>query len=226
MKTIYQAAHCRHKPLCTSEGMVCRMMFPGFIGKEYKQLVIVGSHPSNNSAYQEYNESFIRHLEEFKKVEYSEAPNSACVEKFLDYLTALESYMNNWKDEHLVSRAARKYLSYDIEHIAFVNMVKCFRAKDASNDKKQLARIKYRCVTSCFLQQMEVLDPKYIVCINKATMENLKNLYSLHHNCEIGCANGIRTKIPFSDRVKDVIHIFNKVSITNEKANIIIRRAK
>ena len=82
MKTIYQAAHCRHKALCTSEGMMYNMIFPGFIGKDYKHLVIVGSHPSNNSAYQEYNESFIRYLEAFKKVEYSEASNSACVENF------------------------------------------------------------------------------------------------------------------------------------------------
>lgn len=105
--------------------------------------------------------------------------------------------MNNWKDEHIVSKAARTYLSYNIEHIAFVNMVKCFRAKDASNDKGLMTRIKDRCVTSCFLQQMKILAPKYIVCLNKATMENLKDWYSPHSDCEIGFVNGIRTKYHF-----------------------------
>lgn len=224
MKVLHDTAHCPHMPICGKEGMDCRNMFPGFIGRRYAGLVIVGHTPSNNKNFAAENEDFIHYVDEFRKTVFSKDENSSCTARFLDYNEALCRYMNSWPEGCLVSREERDFLDYDIENVAFINIVKCFRKEN--KDTRYKEDIQNRCFRSYCQKQLEILSPRYIICIDKRTMTLLKELYTLPENCILTSRNGRRDFHDLSRKLEEVVPRFKEwnSSLKTKTDTVVIRR--
>jgi len=130
---------------------------PGFIGRKYSGLVIVGANPGipNVSPFIEREPEYVRHIQNFARRRDFELFN-----RYLDYAA---DYMGTWRN-NLANQSFRKLLGYDIEEIAYINVVKCRSNPVGSNPFTSVGEpVTRRCFNSHTARQLAVLKPKWIV---------------------------------------------------------------
>jgi hypothetical protein len=177
---------------------------PGFIGKRYSGLVIVAANPGipNVSPFIEREPIYLDLVKEF-----SETENYNSFLKYLDYAS---DYMSTWRN-NLTNKDFRELLGYDIETIAYVNIVKCRSFETGSDPIKTLGKeVTERCFNNYLKKQLEVLQPKTIIGHWKPIPCVLNKLgYKVSSNTP--CYSGQRN-LTISQRVQDILPHFKELT--------------
>jgi hypothetical protein len=181
---------------------------PGFIGRHYKGLVIIGSNPGipDSKLYQEMEPIYLKHIHDFA-VEKD-------FQKFLDYIDYLSDYMAIWKN-NLTNNYFRDLLKYDIGNIAYLNIVKCRSINVGSDPFNTVGySITRRCFTEHTLRQLDILKPKWIVGHWKTIPGVLKTL-GYRVNQYIPCYSGKRDWT-YEQRAHEIIPFFKQLQSASD----------
>ena len=228
MKSVHDIVHCPYCTDCQKEGMRCReMKYPGFIGKRYAKFVVVGHFPANNKQYIERENAFRPYYEAFKNSQFSDALDSICYENFIAYNEALSNYMREWPRGYFVSEKEREFLNYDIDNIAFINITKCkFQNSEKQRDDNAVKMIDAYCFNKHFINQIKILNPDHIVCVNKKTKMILENLYPEIKKFNIAAGNGSQSVHDLAKILEDVVPVFKNIdrNARTVEQKVIVRR--
>ena len=178
---------------------------PGFIGKRYNGLVIIAANPGipNVSPFIEREPIYLNLVKKF-----SEKRDYNC---FLQYLEYASDYMSTWRN-NLANRDFRELLGYNIETIAYINIVKCRSSPTGSDPIKTVGReVTERCFNTFLKKQLEILQPKAIVGHWKPIPKTLAEL-GYYTSRPIPCYSGQRN-LTIKERVKDLIPYFENLDI-------------
>ena len=199
---------CSDKQQCCKEcsSMDTDSPQPGFIGRNYQGIVIIGANPGTGGEreyYQQMNRKYYAMADSFA--------NSNDISDYHKYLDFSADYMQSW-NQHLCNNKFRDFLDYDIEDIAYINIVKCRTTQTSSDVFANCgATVTYRCAEQYLLRQLDILKPKYIVGHWKTIGNTLERLgYDLSH-IDYASYSGQRN-LPVVKRIKDVQDLFNKAA--------------
>jgi hypothetical protein len=199
-------ADCPHRARCRTE---CRFIAnerpsPDYIGRRYRGLVVIGANPGVASKPEhEINDVRTFALQE----RIAEGDRDA----FSDLLQHLPQSMLGWRQ--MVSRSARAYLEYDIEEIAYINLVKCATTRTDSNVRKlfkeKASKIPERCWDTHTRPILEALRPRFIVALWLPIKSNLESLgYRFEGVEKFGAHNGARN-LSWERRYEDAKSVFD-----------------
>jgi hypothetical protein len=182
-----KVAACPHIGTCRQESgiMPRELPSPDFIGSRYRGLVIIGGNPGvahkpahfvNDDLMFDYQ----RRIAQGERVAF---------EKLMAFLP--ES-MRRWPQ--MVNDTGRRLMDYDIEEVAYVDIVKC-ATKPGSSDLRRLFRhapdVIGRCWTHHTKPLLELLKPTHIVALWKPIVPTLQSLgYIFPKGVPIGHYNG------------------------------------
>lgn len=200
MTGIVNCSHC--KKFVEGEELD-KQHFPGFIGKEYKGLVIIGRNPgsSGSANRREIDKRTFNSLSSFK---------NNPTKSFDAYQDALKSAMEEWtvwkKSKDLRDEFFYKRHNIEPDNIAFINLAKC-RLKDPK--KKLIPNICLQCTKECFKnftqKQLEVLNPTHIIYLFKGVRDTLttKLNYRLPPGCNAGAYDRVGPSLPDAQRDRE-----------------------
>ena len=223
MQSILDVASCDSQ-VCQKNGMICNQRYPGFIGRNYKEggLVIIGGKPASTDSakFKRKNKEMQNLLDVFSKEKNEES--------FKEYMTELSSYMEEWSDINLVSKKMRQTLRYDIEDVAFINLVKCFSSKEApdGNEMNVIGACGREIVEKCFVshakKQIEILKPKYVVLLGRSIRDTIAKLGLI--DCEVWPAQNGTRGISEEEKLKEIRPTFEAFAKERTTGTIIIRK--
>lgn len=177
--------------------------FPDFVGRRYAGLVIIGANPGTSST-----EAFKRQDLEFN-VRMEKLRNSGSIKDYNALLDYRNDASRSWT-RTLCNEEYRRLLGYDLETVAFVNIVKCRtfepKADLFQNVGKEIPR---RCYGKYLERQLSILKPRYVACQWKPIQRTLAALGYNFNGAKIGSFNGQRN-LPKEQRIAEVAHIFEE----------------
>jgi hypothetical protein len=208
-ETASQVANCPHYDVCRRD---CPSLDrsanstpqPGFIGRRYGGLVIIGANPGipNVSPFIEREPVYLSLIRDFAR--------SGDFSKFLRYLDYAATYMSTWRN-NLTNNEFRGLLSYDIETIAYVNIVKCRSEPTGSDLFKTVGEsVTRRCFTSHLARQLKILEPKGFIGHWKPIPKTLRTL-GYNVPLDMPCYSGQRN-LPVSKRVRELVPFFQRLA--------------
>lgn len=165
-------ATCAHRDTCLRD---CGTMIPerppspDYIGPRYAGLVIVGANPGNGSnGAQTANDTLMERL--MRQV--GEEPDAAAFHALMKFLP---TSMLEWKQ--VVSASHRQILGFDIEEIAYINLVKC-KTTSASADPFDTVgeAVTQRCWKTYTAYQLQRLRPSHVIGLWKGIDAVLETL--------------------------------------------------
>jgi len=114
-----------------------------------------------------------------------------------------------WRN-NLANSYFRELLGYDIENIAYINIVKCRSIKVGSDPFDAVGySVTYRCFTEHTAKQLSILNPKWIVGHWEPIPEVLKTL-GYRTNQYIPCYSGKRD-LTYEQRAEEIIPFFKQL---------------
>jgi hypothetical protein len=176
---------------------------PGYIGRKYSNqngLVIIGANPGipNVSPFIQKDPIYIQHIQNFAR--------NKDYDQFLQYLDYTDDYMKSWRN-NLTNAHFRELLGYNIEEIAYINLVKCRSIQVGSNTIQTLGNtVTRRCFNLHTIRQLNLLKPRWIIGQWKQIP---KTLHSLGYDIPktIPCYSGQRN-LTEQARIKDIYPFF------------------
>jgi len=180
---------------------------PGFIGRRYKGLVIIGSNPGipKTKLFQKREPIYLKHIYDFA-IEKN-------FDKFQEYLDYASDYMTIWNN-NLTNSYFRNLLGYDIENIAYINIVKCRSINTGSDPLNTVGySVARRCFTTHTVKQLDLLKPQWIVGHWKPIPDVLRKL-GYRINQYIPCYSGKRDWT-YEQRAEEIIPFFKKLRSTS-----------
>lgn len=180
---------------------------PGFIGRSYRGLVIVGANPGtgyHRDFYQRNNKEYYALADKFSR--------SGNIKDYQAYLDFTANYMNYW-NQHLCNAEYRSMLGYDIEDVAYLNIVKCRTSKTGSDVFSNCGQeVTAKCAHAYLLKQLEILAPKYIVCHWKPVYAALARLGFPMDDIKCAAFSGARhlTKPERTGEIKPIFDEFKQ----------------
>ena len=121
--------------------------------------------------------------------------------------------MKLW-NSHLCNNEFRNLLGYDIEEIAYLNIVKCRTEEGNSNVIRNIGmEVSRMCCASYLSKQLEILQPKYIVGHWNPVIDNLQTLGIDLSKYRTASMNGARhlAKEEKIREIKGIFEIYKKV---------------
>lgn len=206
---LFQMVNCKFRNICIEQ---CKstikqsmLPFPDFIGRNYRGLVVIGANPGPGGNYSQEEQEINSLLREFSR-------NNSIdnYHKILDYRNSCSLY---WDDRNLCSKKMRNFLNFDLEDIAYLNIVKCkTEGKGSSVIYKIGKAVSERCFEHYLKKQLEILNPKYIIAQWKAIPDDLKELKFYFPESNIPFLDGnqtLRYKPELSTKdIKPVFELF------------------
>ncbi|MBP2315473.1 uracil-DNA glycosylase family protein [Azospirillum soli] len=172
-----QVAVCQHRSACLRD---CGTMIrerppsPDYIGPRYAGLVIVGANPGNGSTgSRKANDD---HMERLMQRVGEEADVAA----FQALMRFLPVSMQGW--QQVVTSKHREILGFDIEEIAYINVVKCKTSNASANPADTVGdRVLRRCWQTYTAHQLRLLRPTHVIGLWKGIDVVLAALgYDIH----------------------------------------------
>jgi hypothetical protein len=180
-----QISNCPNLSVCAKEcyedklnKIICEQPSPDYLGPRYAGLVIVGANPGNPSnhkhrAADEITVELMRYV--------GQAPDAYAFDKLM---AQLANSMREWKQ--VVNISHRKKLEYDIEQIAYLNIVKCnTRIANANPLKSVGKRVTSRCWATYASNQLRLLQPTHILGLWTPIRDVLRQLGCYHVSGEV-----------------------------------------
>jgi hypothetical protein len=189
MSLAREIVRCPHFDACRREcpSMDREPPQPGFVGRRYRGLVILGANPGCGQG----NEFYLRQDKECYRLAQVFA-DSGSIEDYGRYLDFTGQYMGSWH-AHLCNREFRSLLGYDIEEVAYLNLVKCRTLVTGSDVFANCGEAATnRCVHSYLLRQLSALQPKYIACHWQGVARALPRIGIGLNGIEVATLNGAR----------------------------------
>ncbi len=142
---------------------------PDYIGPRYRGLVVVGANPGIAiTPSQKLNDA--------RTFELQERIATGDRDAFAELLRHLPDSMLGWKQ--MVNRSARAYLDYDVEEIAYINLVKCATTITNSDVRKLFKGaakdVPSRCWNLHTRAILEALNPHFVVALWIPVLQNLE----------------------------------------------------
>ena len=201
-----EIAQCPHMKTCRQEcpaGLDTRLPFPGFVGKHYAGLLIVGANPGISDR-EEFVKGDREHEERLRKI-----VKSGSMWDYENYLSFVSGYMALWKN-HLCNKNFRHDLGYQIEHVAFLNLVKCGSERTGSDVFKNLGKnVAVRCGQRYALRQLSLLKPRYLVAQWKPVITSIHSLGFDISRIETAAYSGQRN-LSIQERMREIRPLFKK----------------
>jgi|SRR5271157_1567567 len=188
-KIVEDMNNCQYKPICRSNCPFIpssSLPIPDYLGPLYDigGIIIVASNPGPLSSSYAYCDGVRDTL-------FQNLGNSTSV---IDYKTLrdfLRDYMKTWKNRLLVNMQNQCTLNYDIERIAFINLVKCRTIKTWSRiSPKVQDKIAKQCWEAWTEEQINLLNPGFIFFQWKGTEASFKTVCPYHNNFTTYSYNG------------------------------------
>jgi hypothetical protein len=209
-------ANCPHRACCRRE---CGIMpndrpSPDYVGPRYRGLVVIGANPGIASTdSQRVNDARTFELQ----TKIAEGNRDA----FSELLRFLPMSMMGWKQ--VVDRGGRDYLGYDIEEIAYINIVKCATSKPLSDVFKLFTEgasdIPRRCWETHTQPILEALRPRFVVALWLPVIDSLKALgYQFAGVRQAGSYNGQRN-LPKAKKYQGAKRVFDSFSRHEESSH-------
>jgi len=185
-----QVAGCIHRDRCRIE---CGVMpferpAPDYFGPRYRGLVVVGANPgiASNATHQK---------NDARTFELQTQIAAGKRDAFRELMRFLPESMIAWKQ--VVNGKGRQYLDYDIEEIAYINLVKCATTKQNSDVFKLFtgaaSEIPKRCWETHTKNLLDALQPSFVVALWTPVLDSLKRLgYQFGGVQQTGSYNGQR----------------------------------
>lgn len=158
---------------------------PDFIGSRYSGLVIIGGNPG--LAHQGVHYENDRRMFDFQR-----RVAAGDQEALTELLAFLPSSMAHWPQ--VVDTQSRLRLGYDIEDIAYIDIVKCGSAPAKGDTRSLFARTKIleRCWKLHTRQLLELLQPTHILALWKPILGVLDYVGYPLHDKVVGYHTGAR----------------------------------
>ena len=201
-------AECQHYETCRAEcpSMDPRMRpAPDYLGPRYRGLVIVGANPGiANSGDFEVGDTK-------RDLLMSRMTKSNSASTYNELTSFLASYMGTWKN-NLSNDWFRNFLGYEIEEIAYVNLVKCRTFNTGSNPRRVVGDgITRRCWNEHTSRQISALNPDYVVGHWKPIRATLQWLGYRFETVQYASYSGARN-LDYAQRAGDLVPLFKKFS--------------
>lgn len=182
---------------------------PDYVGPRYRGLVVIGANPG--IAFRSKQKANDAHT--FELQDRIAAGDRVAYDELLLHLP--ES-MLGW--QQMVNGFARQFLRYDIEEIAYINLVKCATTtphSDVHNLFRNNAKaIPQRCWDANSLPLLESLRPRFIAALWRPVLGSLRQLGYLFAGVEMtGAYNGQRN-LPIHKRYEDVKKVFDAFNLS------------
>jgi hypothetical protein len=206
LSLIKNIAACPHLALCRSECNLITDPKPcvDYIGIRYRGLVIIGANPGiATTPDQKTNDERMFALQNALAAGNDQA--------FVDLMKFIPESMLGWRQ--LVNERDRSYLQYDIEEVAYVNLVKCSTNK-LSSDVHSLfigtaKSIPQRCWDTHTRDILQFLKPRVVIALWMPIRSSLTKLgFSFGDVEQFGAHNGSRTA-KFEKRFEEIKPIFD-----------------
>ncbi|MCH8685874.1 hypothetical protein [Pedomonas mirosovicensis] len=158
---------------------------PDFIGSRYSGLVIIGGNPG--LAHHDIHHANDRHMFDLQRK--IAAGDQAAFDELLEFMPRS---MAHWPQ--VVDSDGRQRLQYDIEEIAYVNLVKCGTIPGKGNTHSLFngTGILNRCWEQHTRQLLELLRPTHVLALWKPIVTLLEGLDYPIQEIEVGYHNGAR----------------------------------
>jgi hypothetical protein len=174
-------------------------------------LVIIGANPGkgkDRDVYRVGATEYYRLAAQFAK--------SGKFEDYMKYRDYTAEYMNEWHG-HFCNGENRRLLGYDIEEVAYLNLIKCRTEKPSSD---VLANVGRKVVSTCYethlRAQLELLRPKFIVGHWKKVVGTLAGLGYDISGCKCASASGAR-HLSAKQRISEIVSLFGIFANTKDK---------
>lgn len=158
---------------------------PDFIGSRYSGLVIVGGNPG-------LAHHGVHHANDRRMFDFQRRIAAGDRAAFVELLEFMPASMAHWPQ--VVDRDGRRRLQYDIEDVAYVDIVKC-GTSPGKGDTRSLFRgtsILERCWEQHTSELLRLLEPTHILALWTPIVGILERLgYSLHDKV-VGWHSGAR----------------------------------
>lgn len=188
-----RVAACPHLTTCRSElsaagkEMPLPLPSPDFVGSRYRGLVIVAGNPGiAHAGVQHHNDAIMFDLQQ--------RVGAGDQDAFEQLMVFLPESMLHWPQ--VVNAAGRERMGYDIEEIAYVELVKC-ATRPLGSDLRGLLRgtdILSRCWETHTRAMLALLQPTHIVALWKPIIPTLEHLgYQFSAQSRIGYHSGARS---------------------------------
>jgi hypothetical protein len=191
-----RVAQCPHVVTCRRECEYIRTVeppIPDFFGRNYRGFVIIASIPGTSKTAKEQTKA--NDVERaFLTDEFGKRPTFDNYASLMDHG---ERFMRNWDDERMLVRSHwRRKLGYNIENVAFINLIKCRSTTAESNvEKPAFKTVADRCWQEHTAQQLEALRPRYIAAQYKDVFDILVLRRLIPNEAiQVGWFNGARRR--------------------------------
>jgi len=173
----------------------------GFLGRSYRGMVIVGGNPGiPTSAAHRRNDCKAYRL----SGRYAKTGSMEDFEVLMDHMSEI---MRCWKN-NLCNDFFRDHLDYDIDEVAYLNLLKCRTAKTGSDPGRLVgAKISRRCAKKYALKELSLLRPRFIACQWKPLPGHLESLGFDLDGVEWACYSGARN-LTYEDRATELVPLF------------------
>ena len=183
---------CPHRRQCIASCPSIKqsmLPFPDFIGRTYRGLVVIGANPGpggNYAAEEEEMNALLRTYATDKSLEF--------YNKLLDYRNESSRY---WDERNLCSNTMRQHLHFDLEDIAYLNIVKCKTVKTNKQNscvtKNIGLEVSRKCSHLYLKRQLEILRPTHIIAQWKPIPDDLAKLGFAFSGYAIKALNGLQS---------------------------------
>ena len=187
-----EVAACPHLATCRAEmsaakkAMPLALPSPDYVGPKYNGLLIIGGNPGiAHRAAHHANDAHMFALQ----AKIATGDQAA----FDELMTFLPQSMAHWLQ--MVNTDGRQRMQYDIEEIAYIDIVKCATRPGGSKLEALLAgtQVLQRCWTTHTAALLDLLAPTHIVALWAPIISTLKGLgYTFPSNAISGHYDGRR----------------------------------
>jgi hypothetical protein len=211
LSLMIQVANCPNLARCRSD---CQKLdktkfpSPDFVGRRYRGLVIVGGNPGNSyNASTSQSDQVADQL--MDRVRMHGRQEDA--EKVLEFYP---SWMLSWKQ--IVNASHREILRFDIEEVAYLNLVKCKTLVGSSNTLRLVGtEVFERCADTYALRQLEILRPRFLVGLWQPIRGMLEGAGFSFRGIQYAAYNG-QHSLPLEERLSDIKRLFAQFNQTKE----------
>jgi hypothetical protein len=195
--------YCRKHCLPSQQMDEKNRPFLDFIGTDYAGLVVISSKPAALSdKYAAENKTIEDELENICE--------TRDISSYIKLLNFRDETSRNW-DSTICRSQFRRDLRFELKNIAFLNIVKCRTITNVANLSKTVGiNVIRTCSEKFLLNQLQILNPKYIIVEYKTTWTSLKltNFQSTMEQTIVSYSGN--RKIPLNDRLKNIRPIFSE----------------
>ena len=175
---------------------------PDYVGSRYRGLIIVAGNPGIAHAG-------IHYVNDAHMFELQSRIATGNQSAFAELMAFLPESMLHWPQ--MVSADGRKRMAYDVEEVAYIELVKC-ATRPLASDLRSLLRgteILNRCWRTHTRTMLDMLQPTHIVALWKPIIPTLQHLgFHFPDSSRIGYHSGARN-LPLDLRYKAAKPVFD-----------------